>query len=70
VTALAYEPFVANLGTSGTSGTYSEWFIERVASDSSVASHIQRWRAMSEDGWNVAALVAPDSKTVVALGCK
>ena len=50
-----------------------EWFIERVAADSHIGGrtepvHLDRWKAMKADGWELTVLVSPDQKTVVALG--
>lgn len=67
VTASSYEPFVRNLRAVS---HYDDWFIERVVSDSKLAAHIERWRGMVDDDWDVTCLVAPDSKTVVAMGCR
>lgn len=67
VAATSYEPFARDLRCVPCP---SEWFIERVPSDARLTGHIDRWRTMSACGWDVTALVAPDSKTVVALGCR
>jgi DNA polymerase IIIc chi subunit len=63
LTALAYEPFVLP-------ARELETFIERVPSDHTLAAAIDRWKAMRADGWDLVALIAPDSKTVIALGCR
>ena len=46
-----------------------EMFIERVPSDKILNRSIERWKRMRDNGWDVAALLAPDTRTVVALGC-
>jgi len=63
VTALAYEPFVLPLPP-------LETFLERVPSDAHLPDALARWKQMQREGWDLTALVAPDSKTVVALGCR
>ena len=67
VAAATYEPFIDGIDRMD---TYGEWLCERVAADAALAAHIARWRRMAEDGWDITALVAPDSKTVVAIGCR
>ena len=67
VLATSYEPFVRDIRCTD---HYSEWFIERVAADKTLSNEIERWKTMSACGWDVTALLAPDSKTVVALGCR
>jgi hypothetical protein len=42
--------------------------MERVPSNSKLAGHLQRWRQMNHDGWDVTVLLSPDKKTVVAFG--
>lgn len=63
MTALAYEPFVLPIPP-------LEVFLERVPSDVHLTDHLASWKAMQRNGWDLTALVAPDSKTVVALGCR
>lgn len=67
VAATSYEPFVRDLRRIEAP---DEWFIERVPTDKHLGDLIARWRKMSERGWDVTALIAADSKTVVALGCR
>jgi hypothetical protein len=43
--------------------------IERVPSDPRLAARLQEYRQLARDGWNVTALLAPDSKTVVLIAC-
>ena len=31
---------------------------------------LDRWKQLQREGWNVTALIAPDKKTVIALGLK
>lgn len=62
--ALSWEPF--ELRT-----TFAlETFVERVPVDSFLSAHIDRWKAMRRDGWDVTALLAPDSRSVVCLACR
>ena len=63
MTALAYEPFVLPVPP-------LETYLARVPSDSHLATHLAEWKAMRRNGWDLTALVAPDAKTVVALGCR
>ena len=67
VLATSYEPFVRDLSCPA---SYREWFIERVPADSRLAGELDRYRTMAACGWDLTCLVAPDSKTVVALGCR
>lgn len=67
VLASSYEPFARNIRCAQ---TYTEWFIERVPADKLLGREIERWRTMSELGWDVVALVGRDTRTVVALGCR
>jgi hypothetical protein len=67
VVPTSYEPFVRDLRRIDAP---DEWFIERVPSDSRLGAEIERWKTMVACGWDVTALVAGDSKTVVALGCR
>lgn len=60
---LAYEPFVL-------AAPPLEAFIERVPSDPKLTTHMDRWKQMHRDGWALTILLAPDSKSVVALGCR
>ncbi len=62
-TSVAYEPFVLPTPP-------LEVFIERVPADSKLPGVLARWKEMQRDGWDLTALVARDSKTVVALGCR
>lgn len=67
VAATSYEPFARDLRRVTEP---SEWFIERVPADSQLSDQIDRWKTMSACGWDVTALISPDSRTVVALGCR
>jgi len=67
VAATSYEPFVRDLQRIEAP---DETFIERVPADKQLAASIERWRTMSACGWDVTCLVAGDSRTVVALGCR
>lgn len=67
VIASSYEPFVRDISCPD---SYREWFIERVPADKTLSGEIERWRTMSACGWDCTVLVAPDSRTVVALGCR
>jgi len=75
VAATSYEPFVRDLQRIEAP---DEWFIERVPTrtdrripgDAKLQDHIERWRTMSACGWDLTCLVAGDSRTVVALGCR
>jgi len=47
------------------------FFIERVQStDRVLARKLQELRELQEQGWSVVALVAPDRRSVVLLGCR
>jgi hypothetical protein len=58
-----YEPFALPASS-------LEAFIERVPSDSRLGDKLDEWKHLSREGWDVTALLAPDSKTVVGLGCR
>jgi hypothetical protein len=47
-----------------------ETFIERVPSNSDLPKRIEEWKILRRSGWDLTALLAPDSKTVLALGCR
>jgi hypothetical protein len=47
-----------------------ETFIERVPSNSDLPKRIEEWKVLRRSGWDMTALLAPDSKTVLALGCR
>jgi len=47
----------------------SAW-IERVPSDKKLSAHLSRYRELAREGWDVTALLAPDSKTVVLMACR
>jgi hypothetical protein len=47
-----------------------ETFIERVPSNSDLPKRIEEWKILRRSGWDMTALLAPDSKTVLALGCR
>jgi hypothetical protein len=64
VSALPYEPFVF------APAAELEWFVERVPCDNRLGDRIDGWKQLVRDGWDVTALLAPDSKTVLALGCR
>jgi hypothetical protein len=66
VAAASYEPFVTDPYVAPVP---DEWFIERVQS-SELNGRIDGWKALARCGWDVTALIAPDSRTVVALGCR
>lgn len=53
-------------------GRSLEFFIERVPTSElgGKESHLARWKAMRIDGWDLEVLIAPDEKSVVALGCR
>ena len=63
MTALAYEPLVLPTPP-------LEVFIERVPADKKLPGVLARWKEMQRDGWDLTVLVAPDSKAVVAFGCR
>lgn len=44
--------------------------IERVPSDLRLANKLGEYRQLGKSGWDVTALLAPDSKTVVLLACR
>jgi len=44
-------------------------FIERIPVDKSLARRLEELRMQSQQGYCVAALLAPDRRTVVLLGC-
>jgi hypothetical protein len=67
VAASSWEPFVRDLRRIDRP---AEWFIERVPADKTLSNELERYRTMAACGWDVVCLVAPDSKTVVALGCR
>jgi hypothetical protein len=62
-TSVAYEPFVLPAPP-------LETFVERVPSDVKLPTHLSRWKQLQREGWDVTALIAPDSKSVIALGCR
>jgi hypothetical protein len=48
-------------------------FIERVPCDSHIGGrtdpvYLDLWKAMMAEGWELTVLIAPDQKTLVALG--
>lgn len=63
MTALVYEQFMLPTPP-------LEVFIERVPADKKLPGVLARWKEMQRGGWDLTVLVAPDSKTVVALGCR
>ena len=69
MTALAYEqfelPWAPPLRAIGRPRT----MIERVPSDPRLAGELQRYKELARAGWDVTALLAPDSKTVVLMAC-
>lgn len=48
----------------------SEWFIERVPADTRLAGRLEDLRQLQRAGWDVHALLAPNQRTVVLLGCR
>lgn len=66
VLATTWTPFASHERTAAP----AEWMIERVPSDSELATRIDGWRELAGAGWDITALVAPDSRSVVALGCR
>lgn len=70
MSAVAYEqfelPWAPQLCAVGEVRT----MIERVPSDPRLAADLQRYNQLAREGWNVTALLAPDSKTVVLLACQ
>jgi hypothetical protein len=66
MTQLAFEPFVYDLARAD---GCSEWMCERVPS-SEINRRLDGWKWLQAHGWNLTVLIAPDSKTVVAVGCK
>jgi hypothetical protein len=44
--------------------------IERVVVDRFFGHHLDYWKGLRRDDWDVTALTAPDKKTVVFLACK
>lgn len=65
--ATSYEPFARNLERVPVA---HEWMIERVPADKQLGGELDRYRTMCACGWDITCLVAPDSKTVVAVGCR
>jgi hypothetical protein len=61
-TATAYEPFVLPAPA-------LETYIERIPSRD-LSGRLDEWKQMRRDGWDVTVLVAPDSRTVLALACR
>lgn len=46
----------------------TDYFIERVATDKQLARHLEDWKQLRRAGWDVTVLLAPDQRTVIALG--
>lgn len=69
MTALAYEQFELPWAPPLTLIGSPRSMIERVPSDPRLAARLQEYRQLARDGWNVTALLAPDSKTVVLIAC-
>lgn len=67
VIATSWEPFARDLRHVDTP---AETFIERVSADSTLSRNLDRYRTMSACGWDVVCVLAPDSKMIVALGCR
>lgn len=57
-----YEPFILPVGP-------LETMIERVPAGE-LTRRVPEWKRLREQGWVLTVLVAPDSRTVVALGCR
>jgi hypothetical protein len=66
MTRLAFEPFVHD--TVRADGC-DEWMCERVPSGE-INRRLDGWKWLRANGWNLSILIAPDSKTVVVIGCK
>jgi hypothetical protein len=45
-------------------------FVETVPVDHRLGDHIDRWKQLRREGWDVTALLSlPDEKTVTCVGC-
>jgi len=42
--------------------------VERVRVGSDLGSHIDRWKQMRRDGWELEVLLAPDRRSAVCVG--
>lgn len=58
-----YEPFVLAPPT-------FQWFLERRPADSALPSWLAELKLLQRRGWDLTVLLAPDSRSVVALGCR
>lgn len=47
-----------------------EWRLERIPTDPRMGERLYEYKQLAREGWSVSALLAPDSKTVVLIGCK
>lgn len=46
----------------------AEWFVERVKPDAYFGRHMDRWKALREEGWELSVLLDRSGRDVVALG--
>lgn len=70
MTALAYEQFELPWAPPLYAVGSVRCRIERVPSDPRLASKLQEYKRLREDGWDVTALLAPDSRTVLLMACR
>ena len=67
MTELAYEPFTLPWAGEEECVAPVESMIERVPSDFRISTRLGEYKALAREGWNVKALLAPDSKTMVLI---